>query len=184
MIATPDLINRPPKSKIKIVTDDIGKLAIHIPREGLSLRGAFTLIFIVFWMFMIMVWSVLLIQFGEKFLLISVPFWLLAITAFVLSGRMIFASQTLEINGDELLLLKKTGGKTAHAAFDIRKIEAITLVEGTYKTLTGINRRGTYPAIIYNKEAYSFGERCRADEKYWLLKLLNDFIDSKKDASP
>lgn len=179
MIATPDLPDRPAKSKIKLLTDDAGRMSVHIPREGLSLRGSFTLLFIVFWMFMIIVWSILLMQFGMIWLLASVPFWALAITILVLSGRMIFSSQTLEMRNNELLLLKKTGGKTAHASFDIRKIEAISLVEGTYKTLAGITRRGTYPAIIYNKEAFGFGERCRSDEKYWLVTLLNHFIASE-----
>ncbi|MBV2247390.1 MAG: hypothetical protein KUL83_09520 [Lentimicrobium sp.] len=179
MTVTPDLPDRPAKSKIKIIMEEPGKLSVHIPREGFSLRGFFTLLFNVFWMFMIVIWSILLMQFGYIWLLASVPFWALAITIFILSVRMIFSSQTLTINHRELLLLKKQNGKTAHAIFDIRKIESIGLVEGTYKTLTGITRRGTYPAIIYNKEAFGFGERCRSEEKRWLIDLLNNFIATK-----
>lgn len=170
-----ELPERPGKSKIEYSIQD-GKLIVRIPQEGFSLRGTLTLGFIVFWMFMIMIWSTLLIQFGWVWLLASLPFWAMAVILMVMAIRVIFSSQVVEVDHSELLLLKTSGGKTAHASFNTAKLHAISLVEGTYKTLFGISRRGTFPAIIFRNEAFGFGERCMPDEKFWLVNLLNSFI--------
>ena len=181
MIQPSDLPNPPSKSKIKVTTEGSGRYTINIPREGMSRKGFFTLFFIGLWMIMIVIWSVLLIQFGWVWLLLSLPFWALAIVALVFSARMISSTQKLEINNKELLLFKKIGDKTAHASFEIKRIQSIGLVQGAYRTLQGITRRGIYPAIIYNEEAFAFGERCSSDEKRWLVDLLQKIITDKTD---
>lgn len=181
MTVSLDLPNPPSKSKIKLTPEGSGRYTILIPREGLSAKGFFTLFFIGLWMVMILIWSILLIQFGWVYLLISLPFWALSFVAIFLSGRTVFSSQMLEINKNELLLFKTVSDKTSHASFDIPRIESISLVQGTFRTLQGITRRGIYPAIIYKGEAFGFGERCSADEKRWLVELLQKIITAKTD---
>ncbi|HPG33673.1 MAG: hypothetical protein H6541_07105 [Lentimicrobiaceae bacterium] len=149
---------------------------IDIPKEGFSTKGFFTLFVIFFWLLMILVWTVLLMQYGLAWTLLSIPFWLLGGVTLRLSLSTILASQQLIISRQSVLLKKKQRKNTASVEFKHGEISDICLVEGTYKTLSGITRKGVYPAFISNGEAFAFGERCTNAEKQWLLDKVKTVI--------
>jgi len=155
--------------RIKISHPESGVTAFAIPREGFSYKGLFTLLIIVSWLLMIMVWTILLLQFNASLALISLPFWLLGIVTLRLSLKVIMASQEILVSKNELTILKKESGRTAHITFRCSEIENIIPVEGAFKALSGITRKGTFPAVIHNQEAFGFGERCTKEEKQFLL---------------
>jgi len=145
---------------------------IIIPKEGFSFKGLFTLFVILFWLMMILVWTLLLVNYGFIWTLLSIPFWLLGGITLRLALKMIFASQEITVDEHELMIVKKQGGISASVNFIRKEISDVCLVEGSYKTLSGITRKGVYPAIISNEQAFGFGERCSNDEKQKLIEII------------
>ncbi|MBK6347182.1 MAG: hypothetical protein IPF68_14865 [Bacteroidales bacterium] len=160
--------------RIRISHPEPGTTSFEIPKEGFSYKGSFTLLIIISWLLMIMVWTILLLQFNSSLALISIPFWLLGIVTLRLSLKVIMASQEVVVSSRELTILKKEGSAIAHVTFRIKDIEKIILVEGAYKALSGITRKGNYPAVISNQEAFGFGERCTKEEKQFLLDAVKN----------
>lgn len=171
--------NNPAKKtsgKIVVTKPDLASSRFSIPREGFSLKGLFTLVVIVFWLLMIMVWTILLLQYAAIWALISIPFWLLGIVTLRLSLKVMLASQEIIVNPDEMTIVKKESSKTSHITLKRDDIEAVAYVEGAFKSLSGITRKGIYPAVISNNEAFGFGERCTKEEKQFLLENIKSIL--------
>lgn len=147
-----------------------------IGREGFSARGIFILSIVIFWMLLILAWALMLVQYGVVWSLLSLPFWALGIVTLVSVLKMLSERQSVEINGKALQIKKISGKTTAHVELPLSSISSVTLVEGTYKTLTGMSRKGIYPAIIARGEAYAIGERCKREEKQWLVETLQSIL--------
>ncbi len=162
--------------RIRVTRSENGTTTLSIPREGFSFKGLFTLMVIFFWLLMIMIWTILLVQYDLFWVFVSIPFWLLGIVTLRLSLKVIFSTQEILINERELTIIKKEGSKTAHVSFLRNNIETIIHVEGALKALSGITRKGIFPAVISNGEAFGFGERCTKEEKQYLLETVKDII--------
>ena len=147
-----------------------------IGREGFSPRGIFILSIVVFWMLLILAWAVLLMQYGAAWSLLSIPFWAIGIASLVSVIKMLRMQQSIEIIGKGLQIKKGSGKTTAHVEFPVSSISSVFMVEGTYKTLAGISRKGIYPAIIANGQAFAIGERCKREEKQWLVETLKSIL--------
>lgn len=171
--------NNPAKKisgKIVVTKPDLASSRFSIPREGFSLKGLFTLVVIVFWLLMIMVWTILLLQYAAIWALISIPFWLLVLITLRLSLKVMLSSQEIIVNSDEITIVKKESLKTSHITLKRDDIEAVAYVEGAFKSLSGITRKGIYPAAISNNEAFGFGERCTKEEKQFLLENIKSIL--------
>jgi uncharacterized membrane protein len=153
-----------------------GTTIFSIPREGFSYKGLFTLLVIGFWLLMIMVWTILLVQYNFIWAFVSIPFWLLGFATLRLSLKVIFSTQEIQVNENELTILKKEGSKTAHVSFKRSEIGSIEQVEGALKSLSGITRKGIFPAVISRDAAFGFGERCTKVEKQYLLAKIKSII--------
>ncbi len=162
--------------RIVVTESDSGTVSFSIPREGFSFKGLFTILVIIFWLLLIMIWTILLIQYNYFWAFISIPFWLLGIYTLRLSLRVIFSTQEVSVNEQELTILKKVGAKTSHISFKRSEITSIAQVEGAFKSLSGITRNGIFPAVISNGAAFGFGERCTKAEKHYLLEKIKSII--------
>lgn len=160
--------------RIRVTEVSPGTFEINIPREGFSYKALFTLLIIFFWLLMILVWSVLLFQYGQSWSLVSIPFWILGIVTLRLSIKTIFASQQITVNKKELTILRIEGSTRSHVTIKAQDIESVSFVESTFKSLSGITRKGIFPAVISKNEAFGFGERSTKAEKQY----LTDFIKS------
>ena len=147
-----------------------------IGREGFSPRGIFVLSIVVFWMLLILAWAFMLLQYGVAWSLLSLPFWALGIYTLVSVIKMLRMRQSVEIKGKGLQIKKSSGKTTAHVELPLSSISSVSLVEGTYKTLAGISRKGIYPAIIANGQAFAIGERCKREEKQWIVDTLKSIL--------
>jgi hypothetical protein len=164
------------QGRILVTKSADGTTTLGIPREGFSFKGLFTLLVISFWLLMIMIWTILLVQYDLFWAFVSIPFWLLGIVTLRLSLKVIFSTQEIQVNEKELIILKKEGSKTAHVSFLRSDIETIIHVEGALKALSGITRKGIFPAVISKGEAFGFGERCTKEEKQYLLETLKNIV--------
>ena len=178
MVKTSDaeLPSAPSGSRIELTCPAPGNILILIPKEGFTGRGIFIFAVIFFWLLMILMWTVLLLQYGIAWTLLSVPFWLLGLVTLRISARELFSFQSVEITSGAVTIRKKTGKQTASAALKKKDISAVSFVEGSYKTLYGMSRKGIYTAIISKGEAFGIGERCRVAEKQWLADVLKSLI--------
>lgn len=147
-----------------------------IGREGLSPRGIFILSIVVFWMLLILAWAVMLLQYGVAWSLLSLPFWAIGIATLTSMIKMLRMRQSVEIVENGLQIKKGSGKTIAHVEIPISSISSVSMVEGTYKTLAGISRKGIYPAIISNDQAYAIGERCKREEKQWIVDTLKSIL--------
>lgn len=162
------------QGRIKINQPEPGITSLQIQREGFSYKGLFTLLIIVLWLLMIMIWTILLLQINRSLVAFSIPFWILGFVTLRLSLKVIMASQEIIVSKNEISIFKTESSKTAHITLKQQDIESIIFVEGAYKSLAGITRKGTYPAIISNQEAFGFGERCTKEEKQFLLDTIKN----------
>lgn len=163
------------KSNIK-VTDSNNKVSVHIPPKGVKGGALVTLIVIALWMFTILVWSVLLVLMKPVNVLYSLPFWAIGFWTLFKALKMIRLEQEIIIEPEHLVLKVSTASKTEEKRFEKRNVK-ISLIEGSYYDYTGLNKRGQYPAIIYNDEAFSFGERTSSEEKRWMVIFLNNNLN-------
>lgn len=162
--------------RIMLQETEPGTTTFSIPREGFSYKGLFTLLVITFWLLMIMIWTILLVQYNYIWAFVSIPFWLLGFATLRLSLKVIFSTQEISVNEKELTILKKEGSKTAYVSFKRYEIESIAQVEGALKSLSGITRKGIFPAIISQGAAFGFGERCTKEEKQYLSEKIKSII--------
>lgn len=162
--------------RIILSETETGTTIISVPREGFSYKGLFTILVIGFWLLLIMIWTILLVQYNYLWAFVSIPFWLLGFATLWLSLRVIFSTQEIQINENELTILKKEGSKTAHVSFKQSDIESIAQVEGAHKSLSGISRKGIFPAVISKGTAFGFGERCTKEEKQYLQEKIKSII--------
>jgi hypothetical protein len=170
-------ITVPPGKRLKLVTENNGGFAVLVSREGLSGRAIFILSVIIFWLLMIMAWAIMLGQYGVAWSLLSLPFWALGIITLLAFLKMIRLHQSVEIKAGKLLIQKTYNGVTSYAELNVKEITSVSLVEGTYKTLAGISRKGIYPAFISKGEAYGIGELCSREEKQWLVNTLKSVLE-------
>jgi len=158
--------------RIIITGTETGAKSFKIPAEGFSYKSLFTLLIIILWLLLIMIWTILLFQYSGTWALISLPFWLLGFVTLRLSLKVTFSSQEIIVSQDDVTIIKKEGSNIAHITLKKNKIETIAFVEGAFKSLAGITKKGIYPAIISENEAFGFGERCTKDEKQFLLDTI------------
>lgn len=164
------LLSKPVNSNLEIIDKD-GGLEIVIPAKGIKGKGLISIIVITVWLFTMLVWSIILFMMNPLYVLYSVPFWAIGFITLYKSLNVLRLEQRIIIKNGLISLKLKRGIK-----YDVKDFPSgvvIQLVEGSYYSYSGLNRRGQYPAIIQNGEAFSFAERVNAKEKAWLISLIN-----------
>ncbi|HLN53060.1 MAG TPA: hypothetical protein VK212_05085 [Lentimicrobium sp.] len=164
------------KSNI-IVRESESQLKISIPPKGIKGAALVTLIVIALWMFTILVWSVLLAMVKPVNMLYSLPFWAIGFWTLLKAIKMIRLKEEIIIESEFITLRRSTGQKREERKFE-RKDVKISLIEGSYYDYSGLNKRGQFPAVIYNEEAFGFGERSSTDEKNWLVNFINEKLNN------
>lgn len=168
-----ETIIKPGNSNIQ-VNEYENSFQVIIPAKGLRGNGLLTLIVIGVWLFTILVWTIFLLFMKPVNALYSIPFWAIGLVTLVKSINMLRMEQTITLKKDSVILKIKRGNKYDERAFNIKE-SSVNLVEGSYYSYTGLNRRGQFPAIINNNESFGFGERCSKEEKTWLLNFITNY---------
>lgn len=168
----------PPESKIKVMTDENSTI-LRIPAKGFKGKGLITMIVITVWMFTILVWTVLLLNMKPLYMLYSLPFWAIGFWTLIKSIKMLRLEQSIILNENSVTLRMKRGDIIEERQF-LKKDIVVSLVEGSFYSYTGLNKRGQYPAIIYNNEAFGFAERSSVSEKEWLLNFVKANLTGKQ----
>lgn len=158
------------------MSDNKDHVALLIDREGFSPRGIFVLSLVVFWLLMILAWAFMLLQYSAAWSLLSLPFWAIGLATLVSVIKMLRIRQSIEIKNKGIQIKKGSGKSMAHVELPLSSISSVSLVEGTYKTLAGISRKGIYPAIIADGKAFAIGERCKREEKQWIVDTLKSIL--------
>jgi len=167
------LLSKPADSTLEVLDKD-GGLEIVIPAKGIKGKGLVSIVVISVWLFTMLVWAIILFMMKPLYVLYSVPFWAIGFITLYKSLNVLRLEQRIIIRNG-LISLKLIRG----IKYDVKDFPAdviIQLVEGSYYSYSGLNRRGQYPAIIHNGEAFSFAERVSAKEKAWLISLINNHL--------
>lgn len=172
-IATPHPL--PQGSDIELKTSG-NQTLVTIPAKGYKGKGLITLVVIILWMVTILVWSLLLLTMNPLYTLYSIPLWLIGIFSLIKSKKIITLEQQVTISAESIELNLKQGTKTDSRKFPLNKV-SVSLVEGSYHSLSGLSRRGSYPAIIFEDTAFGFAERSSFEEKQWLINTINNVIN-------
>lgn len=168
----------PPESIIKVMTDE-NSIILRIPAKGFKGKGLITMIVITVWMFTILVWTVLLLNMKPYYMLYSLPFWAIGFWTLIKSFKMLRLEQSIILNESSITLRMKRGGIMDERQFPKKDI-VVSIVEGSYYSFTGLNKRGRYPAIILNNEAFGFAERSSASEKEWIMNFIKANLTGKQ----
>lgn len=164
------------QGRIRVKELSSGTFEVNIPREGFSSKALFTLLIIFFWLVMILIWTILLFQYGRSWSLVSIPFWILGVLTLRLSLKSVFASQQITVSKKELTIIRTEGSTRSHVTFSAKDIDSVSFVESSYKSLAGITRKGIFPAVISKNEAFGFGERSTKAEKQYLADFIKSVI--------
>ena len=170
-------ITLPSGSSIKL-TEQAGVKTIIIPARGFKGKGLLTVSVILLWLFTMMAWSVLLLMMKPVYVLYSIPLWAIGLLTLFKSLKMLSLEQTLVIEGDKITMKMTRDTKGDEKEFNVKDL-VVNLVEGSYYSYAGFSKRGQYPAIISNDEAFGFAERSSSEEKAWLLKYINNSLQNK-----
>lgn len=173
----PDSPSVPDESNIFLESEADGHV-LRIPPKGFKGKGLITLVVIVVWLFTILVWTVLLLNMKPLYVLYSIPLWAIGFWTLIKSTKILRLEQFIILNGSSITLRLKRGNIVDERQFNIKDVD-VGIVEGSYYSFTGLNKRGQYPAIIYNKEAFGFAERCSATEKEWIVNFINAYLTGK-----
>jgi hypothetical protein len=170
-----NLLSKPSGSRINIASTNSG-LNVTIPSMINTGKGIATLLVIALWIITVMVWTVLMLSIKPNATFLAIPFWLIGIMSFLKSRKILSIAQSLTITSDFIEFTVMQGAKKESTRFALDDIKVL-MVEGSYYSVSGLNRRGIYPAIIYNDEAFGFAERSNTFEKKWLVQTISDFIN-------
>lgn len=168
----------PNGSNITLATEGEA-IVLRIPPKGFKGKGLLTMIVISVWMFTILVWTVLLLNMKPMYMLYSIPFWAIGFWTLIKSVKMLRLEQFIFLNESSITLCMKRGEIVDERQFPKKDI-VVSIVEGSFYSYTGLNKRGRYPAIIYNNEAFGFAERSTANEKEWIMNLINADLTGKQ----
>jgi hypothetical protein len=164
------------KSRIK-VTESSNQVTVTIPPKGIKGGALVTVIVIALWLFTILIWTVLLALMKPVNALYSLPFWAIGFWTLFKAIKMIRLQQEIIIDPQNVTLRMSRGSKSEERRFPGKNVN-ISLIEGSYYDYSGLNKRGQYPAILFNEEAFSFAERNTAEEKKWLIDFLNEKLNN------
>lgn len=168
----------PSDSKISLSFEG-GTRVLRIPPKGFKGKGLITMIVLSVWMFTILIWTVLLLNMKPLYMLYSIPFWVIGIWTFIKSVKMMRLEQFIILSETSIILRMKRGDTVDERLFPKKNI-VVSIVEGSYYSYTGLNKRGRYPAIIYNNEAFGFAERSSTSEKEWIMNFIKDDLTGKQ----
>lgn len=152
-------------------------ISINIPSKGFKGKGLAYVSIISFWLTTILIWSIVLVLMKPIYGLYALPFWAIGIITLIKSVKVLKLEQNVIVNESSLILQMKRGEAIEEMSFPIKGV-IVELIEGTYYSYSGLNRRGVYPAIIYNEEAFGFGERLNESDKKQIVNLINRLINN------
>lgn len=154
------------------ITYPENKIQIIFPPKGLRGKGLITISIIGLWLLTILIWSIFLLLLKPINVLYSIPFWAIGIFTIIKSVKILMLEQTIIIMKDSIIYRMRRGSRTDEKKFEKNNI-SVSMVEGQYYAYSGLNKRGQFPAIIYNNEAFGFAERYSTKEKLWLIDFIN-----------
>lgn len=154
------------------ITYPENNIQLYLPPKGLKGKGLITISIIGLWLLTILIWSIFLLVLKPINVLYSVPFWAIGIFTIVKSVKILMLEQTIIIMKDSLVYRMRRGSQIDEKKFERNNI-SISMVEGQYYAYSGLNKRGQFPAIIFNNEAFGFAERLSTKEKLWLIDFIN-----------
>ena len=184
-------VTPPAGSKIDMETGRGGSVVLSIKRSGFKASHIPLLLFSIFWLGFITVWTTFA-AFGSVFMaLFSIPFW--AVGIFMVRGLFIsiFGSQKLEITGSQLIFTKNGVFKTKTVEIDQREIVAIELnsvVRNTrgYRDLANGTNMTSYgstivgqPTIKTNIKDYKIFDSASEAGRTWVVKFLKKVVFKK-----
>ncbi len=169
-----ETITTPAFSNLKISQSGNG-IKYTIPAKGVKGTGLVTIIVILVWLVTILVWTGILLMMKPINALYSIPLWAIGIFTLIKSLKVLSIEQSIELTPNAVIFSIRQGAKYDERKFNKDEI-TMSLVEGSYYSANGLMRRGQYPAIIYNEEAFSFGERLSVKEKQWLIDSIKNNI--------
>lgn len=181
--------NQPPiGTRLIIEEKGMDRFKISIPSSGFTFNHLFPLVFSLFWISIITLWTVAGISDSLFFALFSVPFWIAGV--FMVKGLIesITVKQTLSINREILLFERKSAFGTTTWEIPYHELNSIDLAPMSaqmnpfkaYKLLaSGVSQfkmMGNLPTISYLTKEITFAEQVSNAEQRYLVDFLNERI--------
>lgn len=186
--------NPPTGSKIQIHKGLHNVVEITYPKKGFGTKSVPILIFSIFWLGFVAVWTFFAAMGSTIFALFSIPFWLVGIGMLLGAINSAMTVETVSINTSRLKILKNRLFRSKEFEADLKSIQKIELygVLNNYKSLKntteafsalGNNTTGTNASsptvFVDNKQEYFFTQ-ASLEEKEWICNLLNHLIEKSK----
>lgn len=178
----------PPKgSKLDSFRYSNSILEILSPREGFSAKVRGPLLFGVFWLAFVAMWTLFASGGGLIFMLFSIPFWSSGISMVYSVTKTIFEEQKIELNGKTLNIQKNRLLNSREEEVDLAFIQSIKLqpvstrgrVSGMANAKNVFGKNNKVPTItLKDGTKKTLLENGTQAEKIWLVSLLNDYMDN------
>lgn len=178
-------VTPPPGSRITMNTRGGASLTLTAPRPRFSIANLGILIFSIFWLGFITIWTALALFGGGSFMaLFSIPFWAVGIFMFLRGYRAIVTRQELEITSSEFTLTRIRPGVRRAKTFPLDEVlKAQVKEEVTYtKSKSGYRHAqiNQVPYIIRQSGKTKFFETQSQSDKEWAVAFINQFLTTKR----
>lgn len=183
-IADPALSNPPVGSRISI-TKEGNLFTFTLPKRGFQSNQTGMLIFVIFWLSFITVWTVGASMGSILFALFSIPFWLIGFFMAYSLWKSTTEMQQLILN-DKILILEKrhplrrtTIEMTWMEIIEVRiqVLNPDSWNTSNFQTYSGRSladsKKRSVPAFLLASESHTFFENAGVVEQEWMVKFLN-----------
>jgi len=162
-------------------------LEIVSPREGLSSKVRGPLLFGIFWLAFVAMWTLFAMGGGIFFAMFSIPFWMSGLSMIYSVTKSIFEEQKFELNGRTLNIQKNRLLNSKEEEIDLPFIKSIKLesvstrgrVSGMANSKNVFGKKNKIPTItLKDGTKETLLENGSQAEKIWLVSLLNDYLEN------
>ncbi len=182
----------PTGSKIQFRKGMLDNVEMFVPEKGMSVKDTPILIFAIFWLSFVAFWTWGASQASVLFAMFSIPFWLVGITMLVGVVNSAKETQTVQIVGDRLILIKSRPIMPKTVEFRLAEVQAVRFTNfkgnpfsmlGNMKTMNR-QRYGNnvieQPAIISGVRTEYFFENLNEVEQEWATAYLDAIVKKHK----
>ena len=177
----------PVGSKINLINNSEGLTKLFYPRKGVTIPDFLFLIVIIFWFSFNFLWSLAMFQLTIVHAFLNLPFWIVGLIMVKELINSVNGTQTLEVNTNQLKLLKNRPINQKHFYFDLQEIKAIKVMYIRRDPFTPFRNFRLYwklksnsigkivevPAIVTKSKTEFFFENSNEAEKEWIVNYLN-----------
>ena len=183
----------PTGTKIKINKGLVNSMELTYPKQGMTFGLVPILIFAIFWLTFISVWTWFAAQGSIFFALFSIPFWAVGIGMIVGVINGVSETQTIKLNNDGLVLEKNRVFNSKQYSLSYNEIQLVKMKVYKPTPFSIFDNMGRItkmqqsfvtglelPSLITGRGTIHFFEDANDSEQEWIVRFISSILKKNK----